>query len=92
MNLKTFRFETDSDGIALLTWDMPGRAMNVINPEFIAELDQVIDKVAADAAIKADARARAPTQRPTAEYATPVPFLRLVQITNTLTPSLGASR
>src|SRR4051794_14359963 len=52
MNLKNFRFETDSDGIALLTWDMPGRAMNVINPDFIAELDQVIDKVASDTAIK----------------------------------------
>ena len=52
MNLKNFCFETDADGIALLTWDMPGRAMNVINPEFIAELDQVIDKVASDAAIK----------------------------------------
>ena len=24
MNLTNFRFETDSDGIALLTWDMPG--------------------------------------------------------------------
>ena len=25
MNFVNFRFETDSDGIALLTWDMPGR-------------------------------------------------------------------
>jgi 3-hydroxyacyl-CoA dehydrogenase/enoyl-CoA hydratase/3-hydroxybutyryl-CoA epimerase len=52
MNLKNFRFETDSDGIALLTWDMPGRAMNVLNPEVIAELGQVVDKVTSDAAIK----------------------------------------
>ena len=52
MNLKNFRFETDSDGIALLTWDMPGRAMNVLNPEVITELGQAIDKVASDAAIK----------------------------------------
>ena len=29
MNLKNFRFETDADGIALVTWDMPGRSMNV---------------------------------------------------------------
>ena len=32
MNLTNFRFETDADGIALATWDMPGRSMNVITP------------------------------------------------------------
>jgi 3-hydroxyacyl-CoA dehydrogenase/enoyl-CoA hydratase/3-hydroxybutyryl-CoA epimerase len=52
MNLTNFRFETDSDGIATLTWDMPGRSMNVITPEVMAELDQVVDKVASDDAIK----------------------------------------
>ena len=35
MNLTNFRFETDADGIALVTWDMPGRSMNVINAEVI---------------------------------------------------------
>ena len=30
MNLQNFRFETDPDGIAPLTWDMPKRSMNVI--------------------------------------------------------------
>ena len=29
MKLTNFRFETDADGIALVTWDMPGRSMNV---------------------------------------------------------------
>ena len=52
MNLTNFRFETDADGIATLTWDMPGRSMNVITPEVMAELDQVIDTVASDEAIK----------------------------------------
>ena len=33
MTFKNFRFETDSDGIALVTWDMPGRSMNVLNAE-----------------------------------------------------------
>ena len=33
MNLTNFRFETDADGIALVTWDMPDRSMNVINPK-----------------------------------------------------------
>ncbi len=52
MNLANFRFETDADGIATATWDMPGRSMNVITPELMAELDQVIDKVASDETIK----------------------------------------
>lgn len=52
MNLTNFRFETDTDGIATLTWDMPGRSMNVITPEVMAELDKVVDKVASDEAIK----------------------------------------
>ncbi|CAN7575242.1 3-hydroxyacyl-CoA dehydrogenase NAD-binding domain-containing protein [Bosea sp. LjRoot237] len=52
MNLTNFRFETDADGISTLTWDMPGRSMNVITPEVMAELDQVVDKVAGDEAIK----------------------------------------
>src|SRR5215207_1148516 len=52
MNLQNFRFETDSDGIALATWDMPGRSMNVITTEVMDELSRIIDEVAADEAIK----------------------------------------
>lgn len=52
MNLTNFRFETDADGIATLTWDMPGRSMNVITPEVMAELNEVIDHVASSEAIK----------------------------------------
>ncbi len=52
MNLVNFRFETGADGVALLTWDMPGRSMNVITYEVMDELEQVIDTVASDAAIK----------------------------------------
>src|SRR5450631_3778266 len=52
MTLANFRFETGADGIALLTWDMPGRSMNVITPDVIGELETVIDHVAADPAIK----------------------------------------
>ena len=51
MNLKNFRFETGSDGIALLTWDMPGRSMNVITPEVIGELESVVDHVASEAGV-----------------------------------------
>jgi 3-hydroxyacyl-CoA dehydrogenase / enoyl-CoA hydratase / 3-hydroxybutyryl-CoA epimerase len=52
MNLINFRFETDSDGIALVAWDMPGRSMNVINAEVVGELGQITDKIATDEAIK----------------------------------------
>ncbi len=52
MNLANFRYETGADGVALLTWDMPGRSMNVINPEVMSELEQAIDTIVADANVK----------------------------------------
>src|ERR687889_720949 len=52
MNFTNFRFETDADGIALATWDMPGRSMNVITPEVMGELARIVDTVAGDEAIK----------------------------------------
>ncbi|MGY6248613.1 3-hydroxyacyl-CoA dehydrogenase NAD-binding domain-containing protein [Bosea thiooxidans] len=52
MNLTNFRFEADADGIAVATWDMPGRSMNVITPEVMDELNQIVDKVASEEAIK----------------------------------------
>jgi len=52
MNLQNFRFDTDADGIATATWDMPGRSMNVITPEVMEELSQIVEKVASDNALK----------------------------------------
>ncbi len=52
MTYQNFKLETDADGIALITWDMPDRSMNVFNVAVIQELTAVIDKVATDAAIK----------------------------------------
>ncbi|HKA78873.1 MAG TPA: 3-hydroxyacyl-CoA dehydrogenase NAD-binding domain-containing protein, partial [Xanthobacteraceae bacterium] len=52
MTYKNFTVDTDSDGIALVTWDMPGRSMNVIDQDVIAELGAIVEKVAGDAAIK----------------------------------------
>jgi 3-hydroxyacyl-CoA dehydrogenase/enoyl-CoA hydratase/3-hydroxybutyryl-CoA epimerase len=31
MSYKNFKFDIDADGIALVTWDMPGKSMNVID-------------------------------------------------------------
>jgi 3-hydroxyacyl-CoA dehydrogenase / enoyl-CoA hydratase / 3-hydroxybutyryl-CoA epimerase len=50
--MSNFKFETDTDGIALVTWDMPERTMNVITMDTIKELSEIVEKVASDAAIK----------------------------------------
>ena len=50
--MANFKIEVDADGIALITWDMPDRSMNVITMDVIAELGTMVDKVANDAAIK----------------------------------------
>jgi 3-hydroxyacyl-CoA dehydrogenase/enoyl-CoA hydratase/3-hydroxybutyryl-CoA epimerase len=47
-----FTVETDADGVALVTWDMPGKSMNVFTEEVMLELDKIVDQVASDAAIK----------------------------------------
>jgi len=52
MSYTNFKIETDADGIALVTWDMPEKSMNVITPEVMEELDAIIDETAADPAIK----------------------------------------
>ena len=50
--MTNFKVDIDQDGIALVTWDMPGRSMNVIDASVTEELAQLVDKVANDAAIK----------------------------------------
>ena len=52
MTYHNFKLDIDADGIALVTWDMPGRSMNVIDLKVIEELGAIIEKVATDAAIK----------------------------------------
>ncbi|MDO9416309.1 FAD-dependent oxidoreductase [Pararhizobium sp.] len=47
-----FTIETDADGLALVTWNMPDKSMNVFTPEVMKELDAIIDAVVADTAIK----------------------------------------
>ncbi|MDQ6437412.1 3-hydroxyacyl-CoA dehydrogenase NAD-binding domain-containing protein [Mesorhizobium sp. LHD-90] len=47
-----FTVDTDADGIALVTWNMPDRSMNVFTEEAMNELEKIIDRVAGDAAIK----------------------------------------
>ncbi|WP_346899361.1 3-hydroxyacyl-CoA dehydrogenase NAD-binding domain-containing protein [uncultured Roseibium sp.] len=53
MTYTNFTLETDADGIALITWDMAGRSMNVIDMTVMDELDALVDEVAGTEAIKA---------------------------------------
>ncbi len=47
-----FHYDVDADGIATITWDLPGKSMNVLSLEGTAELDALVDKVLADDAVK----------------------------------------
>jgi 3-hydroxyacyl-CoA dehydrogenase/enoyl-CoA hydratase/3-hydroxybutyryl-CoA epimerase len=52
MAFVNFKLDVDADGIALITWDMPGRSMNVIDLSVIEELSKLVEQIAADAAVK----------------------------------------
>ncbi|MEO1424728.1 MAG: enoyl-CoA hydratase-related protein, partial [Pseudomonadota bacterium] len=47
-----FHYDVDADGIATLTWDLPGKSMNVMTLEGLAELNDGLDKSIADEAVK----------------------------------------
>lgn len=52
MTTRNFKIETDADGIALVTWDIPGRSMNVLDTTTIEELGAIVDQTTADTAVK----------------------------------------
>ena len=52
MSYTNFKIETDSDGIAVVTWDMPDKSMNVIDLSVMDEWEQIVDAMAADEAVK----------------------------------------
>jgi 3-hydroxyacyl-CoA dehydrogenase / enoyl-CoA hydratase / 3-hydroxybutyryl-CoA epimerase len=52
MAFKNFKVETDADGIVLVTWDIPGRSMNVLDETSIDELEEIVKHTSADAAVK----------------------------------------
>jgi 3-hydroxyacyl-CoA dehydrogenase/enoyl-CoA hydratase/3-hydroxybutyryl-CoA epimerase len=52
MTFQHFKLDIDGDGIALVTWDSPGRSMNVIDLKVIEELSAIVEQVASDASIK----------------------------------------
>jgi len=52
MSFTNFTVETDGDGIALVTWNEPGRTMNVIDATVMEELSALVEEFAADEAVK----------------------------------------
>jgi 3-hydroxyacyl-CoA dehydrogenase / enoyl-CoA hydratase / 3-hydroxybutyryl-CoA epimerase len=51
MNTETIKVEIDADGIALLSIDVPNQTMNVMTPQFIADLATLVEQIAADSKI-----------------------------------------
>ena len=47
-----FTYSVDADGVATLTWDVPGKSMNVLSLEGAQALDALIDDALADDAVK----------------------------------------
>src|ERR1700734_3238623 len=47
-----FTLDIDGDGIAVVTWNAPGRTMNVIDMTAIAELSAIVEELATDGAVK----------------------------------------
>ena len=52
MAYTNFKVETDADGIALVTWDIPGKTMNVIDQRSSEELAAIAKQLNGDAAVK----------------------------------------
>jgi 3-hydroxyacyl-CoA dehydrogenase/enoyl-CoA hydratase/3-hydroxybutyryl-CoA epimerase len=50
--MENFKIEVDGDGVALVTFDVPGRSMNTITGAVMRELPQVVEQIKSDAAIK----------------------------------------
>jgi len=50
--METFKIDVDADGIALVTFDVPGRSMNTLTSKVMEELPQVVERIRSDAAIK----------------------------------------
>ena len=47
-----FTMQKDADGVAIITWDVPGKSMNVLSLEGASELNSLMDDALADAAVK----------------------------------------
>ncbi|UWR77538.1 enoyl-CoA hydratase/isomerase family protein [Phaeobacter inhibens] len=50
--MSDFTMKKDADGVAIITWDCPGKTMNVLNGQAMIDLDGLVDDALADDAVK----------------------------------------
>ncbi len=50
--MENFKIDVDSDGIALITFDVPGRSMNTITASVVRDLYEIVDTIKKDDKIK----------------------------------------
>ncbi len=53
MTYENFNVDVDTDGVAVVTWDMPDRSMNVLTDGSLGELSQIIERFESEDAITA---------------------------------------
>ena len=47
-----FHYSTDADGVATITWDVPGKSMNVLSMSGLSDLNDCIEAALGDEAVK----------------------------------------
>jgi 3-hydroxyacyl-CoA dehydrogenase/enoyl-CoA hydratase/3-hydroxybutyryl-CoA epimerase len=52
MNMENFKIDVDADGIALITFDVPGRSMNTLTSGVMQEIPEWVERIKTDDAIK----------------------------------------
>ena len=50
--MSDFNLSVDADGVGIITWDTIGKSMNVMSEQAFSDLNDIVDKVLADDAIK----------------------------------------
>ncbi|WP_313135382.1 3-hydroxyacyl-CoA dehydrogenase NAD-binding domain-containing protein [Paracoccus jeotgali] len=50
--MSDFTIQKDSDGVAIITWDVAGKSMNVLSEDGIRQLDGLIDDALGDESVK----------------------------------------
>ena len=50
--MENFKIDVDADGIALITFDVPGRSMNTLTSQVMAEIPEWVERIKTDDAIK----------------------------------------
>ena len=50
--MENFKIDVDADGIALITFDVPGRSMNTLTGKVMAEIPEWVERIKTDDAVK----------------------------------------